>query len=236
MTRDYERRRLRDIYDRNRRRVDAVANARDRNERRGDRDRDSSRKSDKKGSAPRRYIVSERVTRRAGFGDGGRQGRVSGARRRDGSRRTEDRFADKKVTRRSHRDRFDRAENNAEKRNGGGRRRRGGDAVTETRRGSRRASNSGNGKKDSRDKQQGGRRFSRASERRDQRKSKPSGKTNTKPAKNIPLTGDDLNAQLEAYKNNEVFNPAVRQQQAAQAQRAANTLQSLDAQLDAYRN
>lgn len=238
MTRDTDRRRLRDIYDRNRRRVDAVANSRDRNERRGN---DSARRGDNKkggdkGSAPRRYIVSERVTRRAGFGEGGRQGRVSGGRRRDGTRR-EDRFDDKKVTRRSHRDRFERAERNGSRKDGNNK-------ITNSRRGSRRdggdrnASKKKDGNKQKKDnKKEGGRRFSRGADRSADRKKNDKSKKNAAPAKKAaPLSGDDLNAQLEAYKNNEVFNPALRQQQAQQAQRVANTLQSLDAQLDAFRN
>ncbi|KAH8608790.1 hypothetical protein ERJ75_001245100 [Trypanosoma vivax] len=60
---DYERRRIRDIYDRNVRRVRALADARDRY--RTDRDGDVL--------APRRFIVSERRSRLEGFGYGDRR-------------------------------------------------------------------------------------------------------------------------------------------------------------------
>ncbi|RNF18066.1 uncharacterized protein Tco025E_04620 [Trypanosoma conorhini] len=92
---DFERRRLRDLYDRNVRRVRALAEARD--ARRTDRDDDVA--------APRRYVVSERRTRLEGFGRGGfqvqrsRQGRPGAG----GGR-----FSDKGVYRRGALDRFER--------------------------------------------------------------------------------------------------------------------------------
>nr|CCC90859.1 conserved hypothetical protein [Trypanosoma congolense IL3000] len=94
---DFERRRLRDLYDRNVRRVGALAEARD--QRRSARDDDIA--------APRRYVVSERRTRLEGFGYGGRQIRRS--LRTDDSRRRL-RFSDRRIYRRGAFDRFARDE------------------------------------------------------------------------------------------------------------------------------
>ncbi|KAG5498487.1 hypothetical protein JKF63_02773 [Porcisia hertigi] len=98
---DFDRRRLRALYDRNRRRVSALADARDR--RRGGED---------DFAAPRRYVVSERRTRIEGFGRGGTQVRRVVRRARAG--RTDEprprRFSDRAIFRRSGRDRFRRAE------------------------------------------------------------------------------------------------------------------------------
>ncbi|ESL10440.1 hypothetical protein TRSC58_01827 [Trypanosoma rangeli SC58] len=92
---DFERRRLRDLYDRNVRRVRALAEARD--ERRTG--------NDDTVAAPRRYVVSERRTRLEGFGRGGYQVRRS----RRGNRDTEvRRFSDRSVYRRGALDRFER--------------------------------------------------------------------------------------------------------------------------------
>lgn len=89
---DFERRRLRDIYDRNVRRVRALAEARD--GRRLDIHDDVA--------APRRFVVSEQRTRAEGFGRGGRQVRQS----RSGAGRSRSRFSDKGVYRRGAMDRF----------------------------------------------------------------------------------------------------------------------------------
>lgn len=97
---DFDRRRLRALYERNRRRVSALADARDR--RRGGED---------DYAAPRRYVVSERRTRIEGFGRGGTQvnrvvRRVRGGRDEPPPRR----FSDRGIFRRNVRDRFRRAE------------------------------------------------------------------------------------------------------------------------------
>lgn len=97
---DYNRRRLRGMYERNQRRVSALADARDR--RRGDNDEIA---------APRRFVVSERRTRIEGFGRGGRQVRQvlrSAATRGGAPRRI--RFRDSGIFRRGGRDRFRREE------------------------------------------------------------------------------------------------------------------------------
>ncbi|CAJ1990791.1 hypothetical protein - conserved [Leishmania donovani] len=97
---DFDRRRLRALYERNRRRVSALADARDR--RRGGED---------DYAAPRRYVVSERRTRIEGFGRGGAQvsrvvRRARGGRDEPRSRR----FSDRGIFRRNVRDRFRRVE------------------------------------------------------------------------------------------------------------------------------
>ncbi|KAK7200609.1 hypothetical protein NESM_000117000 [Novymonas esmeraldas] len=98
---DHDRRRLRALYDRNSRRVSALADARDR--RRG---------GDDDFAAPRRYVVTERRTRVEGFGRGGTQVRRV-ERRAAGGRAGEPRankFSDRSIFRRSGRDRFQRAD------------------------------------------------------------------------------------------------------------------------------
>ncbi|KAG5472605.1 hypothetical protein LSCM4_01924 [Leishmania orientalis] len=98
---DFDRRRLRALYDRNRHRVAALADARDR--RRG---------GDDDYAAPRRYVVSERRTRIEGFGRGGTQVRRV-LRRTRGGRAGEPlprRFSDRGIFRRSGGDRFRRAD------------------------------------------------------------------------------------------------------------------------------
>ncbi|KAG5472226.1 hypothetical protein LSCM1_03623 [Leishmania martiniquensis] len=98
---DFDRRRLRALYDRNRHRVSALADARDR--RRGGED---------DYAAPRRYVVSERRTRIEGFGRGGAQVRRV-VRRMRGGRGGEPlprRFSDRSIFRRSGHDRFRRAD------------------------------------------------------------------------------------------------------------------------------
>lgn len=97
---DFDRRRLRSLYDRNRSRVSALADARDR--RRG---------GDDSYAAPRRYVVSERRTHIEGFGRGGTQ--VRRVERRvvrlaDAPRSR--RFSDRGIFRRGGRDRFRRAD------------------------------------------------------------------------------------------------------------------------------
>ncbi|EAN89163.1 hypothetical protein C3747_41g135 [Trypanosoma cruzi] len=94
---DFERRRLRDLYERNVRRVRALADARD--GRRSGRDDDIA--------APRRYVVSERRTRLEGFGRGGYQVQRS---RRFGRDPRIRRFSDRGVYRRGALDRFEREE------------------------------------------------------------------------------------------------------------------------------
>lgn len=94
---DFDRRRLRSIYDRNKRRVSALADL-----------RDSRRVYVEEERAPRRYTVSERRTRMEGFGRGGAQvRRVVRPSMRD---RLAPRFADRRVFRRGNRDRFVREE------------------------------------------------------------------------------------------------------------------------------
>lgn len=90
---DFERRRLRDLYDRNVRRVRALAEARD------------GRRLDKSDdvAAPRRFVVSESRTRLEGFGRGGYQApRSRRGARGAGARR----FSDRSVYRRHAADRF----------------------------------------------------------------------------------------------------------------------------------
>ncbi|KPI89758.1 hypothetical protein ABL78_1138 [Leptomonas seymouri] len=97
---DFDRRRLRSLYERNRSRVSALADARDR--RRG---------GDDSYAAPRRYVVSERRTRIEGFGRGGAQVRRVERRVlrvRDAPRPR--RFSDRGIFRRGGRDRFRRAD------------------------------------------------------------------------------------------------------------------------------
>lgn len=97
---DSDRRRLRSLYDRNRSRVSALADARDR--RRG---------GDDNFTAPRRYVVSERLTRAEGFGRGGAQ--VRRVVRRSAQAKEQPparRFSDRGIFRRGGRDRFRRAE------------------------------------------------------------------------------------------------------------------------------
>lgn len=152
---DSDRRRLRALYERNRRRVSALADARDR--RRG---------GDDDFAAPRRYVVSERRTRLEGFGRGGRQVRQV-VRRARGGRADEARplrFSDRGIFRRSGRDRFrrvddvdredrrERSRDQRSRRNGGGGgavegRRFGGARRTQLRmRGSRGGRNRGEGR------------------------------------------------------------------------------------------
>lgn len=90
---DYERRRLRALYERNKRRVTALADARD--QRRGE---------ENEMSAPRRFLVSARRLREAGFGRGQVQIRRIYRRREGyyGSRR----YGDSDIYRRFNRDRF----------------------------------------------------------------------------------------------------------------------------------
>lgn len=94
---DFDRRRLRGIYERNKRRVSALADA-----------RDSRRVFADEIVAPRRFIVSERRTRLEGFGRGGYQ--VRRVVRRSALDRGLSRFSDRGIFRRGHRDRFMREE------------------------------------------------------------------------------------------------------------------------------
>lgn len=93
---DFNRRRLRSLYERNKRRVSALADARDRR-----------RSGDDDYAAPRRFIVSERRTRMEGFGRGGMQVRkvIRWSHARDDGMRHR-RFSDGGIFRRGHRDRF----------------------------------------------------------------------------------------------------------------------------------
>eukprot|EP00796_Vickermania_ingenoplastis_P011583 gene11583-7979_t len=90
---DFNRQRLRGIYERNKRRVSALADA-----------RDSRRMTMDDDYAPRRYVVSERRTRMEGFGRGGLQ--VRRVERRSMRDRRPVRFSDRGIFRRSNRDRF----------------------------------------------------------------------------------------------------------------------------------
>ncbi|CCW61778.1 unnamed protein product [Phytomonas sp. EM1] len=94
MTRDdLNRRRLRGLYDRNKRRVAALADARDRR-----------REGDDEVFAPRRYVVSERRTRTEGFGRGGVQ--VRQVIRRVTRLPPREMFRSRGIFRRGNRDRF----------------------------------------------------------------------------------------------------------------------------------
>jgi hypothetical protein len=205
MTRDSDRRKIRQVYDRNSRRVNTMA---DRRDSRGGRD-----------AAPRRFVVSERVSRRAGFGEGRRQ--VSG--------RFASRFADRNVTRKSGRDRFDRNDDNDRKERRLRRRDRN-DRDTNTNSGGNRfRRNNTNGAPARR------RAAPRKGDNQKDRKNQPkkdSKKKDNKKKDEGPKTSADLDAQLEAYRTGQ----SVAQVLAARATNQVNGTAALDAQLEQYRS
>lgn len=196
MTRDSDRRKIRKIYDRNSRQVNALADRRDsRNNRE---------------AAPRRFVVSERVSRRAGFGEGRRQ--VTG--------RFASRFEDRNVARKSGRDRFDRNDDRDRKER----------RLRRRDRNDRDENNGGNrfrrNKKDAPTRQ-------RATKKPAQQQ-KPKKQNGPKKDKNEegPKTTADLDAQLEAYRTGQ----SVAKVLAARASQQQNIAATLDAQLEQYKS
>jgi hypothetical protein len=206
-TDDRMRRELRNVYDKNRRRVDKLA------EKRG-------KGGSNDNQAPRRVVVSEKQTRQAGFGSGGKQVAQSRSRRGGPAK-----FADKSIFRsaasnRGNRggDRNDRNDrNNNNNRVGGG----GGGGG-----GRGRFGNRGNNNNNSNNNNQGGRGgndrgrralVKKAAERKKERlnsqrggnqkgnnnkqqQQKPKPKRADKPAQKAPATFESLDAALMNYK------------------------------------
>lgn len=189
------RRKLRQTYDQNKRRVQEVANRR--NQRSGTRGN----------NAPTSFVVTERTTRAAGFGRGGRS--VAAASK---SRRGTKRFADKTVYRSGAKDKFARAGRGGR---GGGR----GDNDRRVNNNSRQQRGGRGGARFGGGGGRGGARGKLNVRRRDGKR------TNTR---GQPKSNDDLDAQLASYQGNAASaGPKTKKAPAL-------TAAELDAQLAAY--
>lgn len=226
---DNDRRRLRDLYDRNRRRVQAVADARDR------RGNDGGRRTGD--AAPRRFIVSERRTRNEGFGgQGGIRTRFS---RKSNDDRRPRRFEDKKIFRSSNRDRFTRDEDRDRDRRRRPVRRDGG--RRDDRDGGRQA---GNGRRFGRGgRQNNTRRPARSDDLDAQLESYKSGKSNDNKGGRRGGRGgrgaDNLDAQLDKYNGKDGTRGGrgdAGGRRGGRGRGSATTFADLDAQLDAFQN